>query len=223
MTKTKTPAPVASDELDVDSLMDTLRSRGREITIGAIVVAAAAGGVLLWRLSALQKNERAEHALYQASDALAAGNRPLGANDLQGLVDRYRDTAAGVEGAMLLAQIDFEDEKWDDGLKVLASIQQSAAIKNFGPAVDGLMGGALADQKKYDDAAKHYLAAAAASEFQAMKDSYSADAARAFAAGGKKDQARAIWAGIVARPESPMIGEAKVRLGELSAAPATKN
>ena len=212
MTKTKTPAPVASDELDVDSLMDTLRGRSREITVGVIVVAAVAGGLLLWRLSALQKGERAEHALYEASDALAVGNRPLAANDLQAVADRYGDTDAGVEGAMLLAQIDFEDQKWDEGLKVLVAIQGSSAIKNFGPAVDGLMGGALADQKKYDDAAKHYLAAAAASPFQPMKDTYSGDAARVLALAGKKDEARKIWEAIVSRPDSPMVGEAKVRL-----------
>jgi predicted negative regulator of RcsB-dependent stress response len=123
---------------------------------------------------------------------------------------------------MLLAQMDFEDEKWDDGLKVLAAIQGSGAIKNFGPAVDGLMGGGLADQKKYDDAARHYLAAAAASPYQSMKDTYSADAARVLAMAGKKDDARKIWEAIVSRPDSPMVGEAKVRLGELDATAAGK-
>jgi predicted negative regulator of RcsB-dependent stress response len=223
MPKTKTPAPLASDEFDLDSLMYTLRTRSRELTIGLIVVVAVGGGLLLWRLSVRQKADRAESALTQASDALSAGNRPLAASELQAMADRYRDTPAGVEGAMLLAQMDFEDERWDDGLKVLTAAQQSGAIKNFGPAVEGLMGGALADQKKYDEAAQHYLAAAAGSAYQGMKDTYSADAARILVLAGKKDEARKIWDGIVARPDSPLAGEAKVRLGELDALAEGKN
>jgi predicted negative regulator of RcsB-dependent stress response len=223
MPKTKTPVAVSSDEFDIDGLMDTVRTHSREFTIGGIVVVALASGLLLWRLSSLQKDDRAEHALTEASMALGAGNRPLASNELQTLADRYRDTAAGVEGGMILAQLDFEDEKWDDGLKILAAVQGSSAIKNFGPEIDGLVAGALSDQKKFDEAAARYLSAADKSPYQAAKDSYSADAARVLALAGKKDQARKIWEGLAARSDSPMTAEAKVRLGELDATAVGKN
>lgn len=222
-TKTKTPAAVAADDLDVDSLMDTLITRRRELSIGAIAVAAVAGGLLLWRLSVNQKNERGDQALNEATNALYAGNRPLASSELQGVAARYRDTAAGVEAAMVLAQLDFEDARWADGLKVLEAIKQSSAIENFRAPVDGLIGGAYADLKKYDDAVKHYQAAADESAYQSAKDIYRADQARILALAGKKDEARKIWQDLVTRPDSPAVAEAKVRLGELEAGPATRN
>jgi len=223
MTKTKPPAAVAADEFDFESLMDTFRARGREIAIGSIIVVAVGGGLLLWRLSVNQKNDRAERALTEATNSFYQGNRPLATSRLTALADRYRDTAAGVEGAMVLAQMDFEDGRWNDGLKVLESIKQSAAIQRFRAPVDGLMAGAYADLKKYDDAVKHYQAATDESDYQAMKDIYQADAARILGLAGKKDEARKIWEVLAQRPESPSAAEAKLRLGELEAAVASKN
>ena len=156
MPKTKTPPPVAADEIDLDSIKDLLIARKREFSIGAIVVVALAGGVLLWRLSVNQKSSNAATALTLATNALYSGNRTLAETELQGVADRYRDTASGVEAAMVLAQTEFEEARWDDGLKVLDGIRQSAAIADFRAPVDGLMGGAYADLKKYDDAVKRY-------------------------------------------------------------------
>lgn len=223
MTKAKTPAALAADDLDVQSLMDHLSTRRREIAIGAIVVAVVAGGLLLWRLSVSQKNARADQALTQATNAFYNGNRPLAATQLQALADRYRDTPAGVEGAMILAQMDFEEARWADGLKVLETVKQSGTIAGFRAPVDGLMGGAYADLKKYDDAVKAYQSAADGSEYQALKDIYQGDAARILTLAGKKDAARKIWADLASRPESPLVAEAKVRLGELDAAGEAKN
>ena len=225
MTKAKAPvaAAVASDEIDVDKVMDHLVSRKRELAIGAIVVAVIGGGLLMWRLSVNQKNERADQALTQATNALYHGNRPLAMSELQQVADRYRETAPGVEGAIVLAQLDFEDARWPDGIKVLDAIQTSSAIANFKGPVEGLLAGAYADSKKYDEAAKHYQAAADASTYPSAKDVYQADAARVLALAGKKDEARKIWEALAAKPESPSVAEAKVRLGELEAAPANKN
>ena len=223
MTKTKTPSALAADDLELDSVIDTLSAHKREIMIGGIVVVVLAGSLLLWRLSVTQKNDRADRALADATNALYAGNRPLAATEFQALADRYRDTAAGVEGALILTQLDFEDAKWADGLKVLEAIKQSSVIENFRAPVDGLMGGAYADLKKYDESVKHYQAASDESAYQSIKDIYQADLARILALAGKKDEARKIWADLAARPDSPAVAEAKVRLGELDAAPAGKN
>lgn len=223
MTKTKTPSALAADDLEFDNVIDTLSAHKREIMIGGIVVVVLAGSLLLWRLSVTQKNDRADRALADATNALYAGNRPLAATEFQALADRYRDTAAGVEGALILTQLDFEDARWADGLKVLEAIKQSSVIDKFRAPVDGLMGGAYADLKKYDESVKHYQAASDESAYQSIKDIYQADLARILALAGKKDEARKIWADLAARPDSPAVAEAKVRLGELDAAPAGKN
>jgi len=223
MPKTKSPQPVAADEIDMDSVMDVIVTRKREFAIGAVVVLALVGGVLLWRLSSNQKNERALAALADATNTLYSGNRPLGETQLQAVADRYRDTAPGIEAAMVLAQTDFEEARWPDGLKVLDGIKGSGAIDNFKAAIDGLTAGGYADMKKYDDAVKSYQAAADESKYQSVKDLYLADAARVLQVAGKNDDAKKIWEEIASRPDSPSVAEAKVRLGELSAAPAGKN
>jgi predicted negative regulator of RcsB-dependent stress response len=223
MTKTKSPTPVVADEFDMDRLKDLLITRKREFSIGAIVVVAVAGGVMLWRLSVGQKNERAETALSQATNTLYGGNKVLAETQLQAAADRYRDTPAGIEAAMVLAQTDFEQARWDDGIKVLDAIEKSSAIESFRPAVEGLLAGGYADLKKFDEAAKHYQNAVDGSKYQPIKDLYLADAARVLERAGKTDEAKKIWEEIASRPDSPMIPEARVRLGELEAAPATKN
>ena len=224
MPKTQSPPPVvAADDFDMDSLKDLLTARKRELSIGAIVIVAVAGGFMLWRMSANQKNERAQTALVEATATLYSGNKALGQTQLQAAADRYRDTAAGVEAAMVLAQTDFEQARWEDGLKVLDGAEKSSDIDNFRSAIEGLMGGGSADLKKYDDAVKHYQAAADASKYQEIKDLYLADVARVLEKAGKTADAKKVWDDIATRPDSPMVAEAKVRLGELDAAPAAKN
>ena len=51
---------LAADDLDVDNLMDMFNARRRELAFGAIAIAVVAGGLLLWRLSINQKDERAD-------------------------------------------------------------------------------------------------------------------------------------------------------------------
>lgn len=223
MPKTKAPQPIVADEFDIDSLKDLLITRKREFSIGAIVVLAVAGGVMLWRLSANQKNARAQAALVDASYTVYSGNVVLGETQLQAAVDRYRDTRPGIEAAIVLAQTEFGQARWDDGIKVLDGVEQSSEIESFKPSIEGLMAGAYADLKKYDDAVKHYRNAADAAKYQPIKDLYLADEARVLERAGKNDDAKKVWGDILTRPDSPMLAEAKVRLGELDAAPAAKN
>jgi predicted negative regulator of RcsB-dependent stress response len=204
-------------ELDTDSLLDTIRLKQREISLAAAAVIVIAGGTYLWRESVARKDERADRALNTASSSYYAGNKALAQSDLEKMTDRYSGTAAGVQGAMLLSQILFEAGKWDEGIKRLEGAKSSSAARPFSASIEALIGGAFADQKKYDDAAKRYSAAADLAPFSADKDLYRAEAARVLALAGKSDDARKIWAEISLRLDSPAFGEAKVRLGELEA------
>lgn len=208
-------------EMDADSLFDMLRSRQREISIGVIAIAAIAVTAWFWRSSVVQKRERAERALNSAANSYYAGNRPLAKTDLEKLVERYAGTPAGAQGVMLLSQLLFEQGEYDAGIKRLEAARRSSGA--FAASFDGLIGSGLADQKKYEEAARHFLAAADEASLVNDKDLYRADAARVLSEAGKKEQARKIWAEIATRIDSPALGEAKIRLGELSAAPAAKD
>jgi predicted negative regulator of RcsB-dependent stress response len=211
------------NDLDGISFLDTLRLRQREIGIGVAGLAIVVFGVWIWRGSVVQKEDRAERALNLAANSYYSGNKALAKTDLEKLVERYRGTSAGAQGAMLLAQVLYEDGQYDAGIKQLATAQGSGPSGVFKPSIEGLIGAGYADQKKYDEAAKHYLAAADQSPFPGDKDLYRADAARVLTQAGKKDDARKIWAEIATRLDSPALGEAKIRLGELTAVAAAKN
>ena len=96
----------------------------------------------------------------------------------------------------------------------------SGAVGPFAASIEALMGAAAADQKKTDEAVKHYLAASEKARFPTDQDLYKAEAARVYALGGKKDEAIKLWTELAAKPNTPTLAEAKIRLGELQGAPA---
>lgn len=219
MTKTGDAARPEMD-LDADSFMDMLRLRSREITIGAIVLVAVFAIVFVVREKRRDNEDKADVALNKASSSFFSGNAQLAQTDLKALVDRYPDTPAGVQGAMMLAESMFDARKFDEGTKVLQKAATSGAVGPFAASIEALMGAAAADQKKTDEAVKHYLAASSKARFPTDQDLYKAEAARVYALGGKKDDAIKLWTELAAKPNTPTLAEAKIRLGELQGAPA---
>jgi predicted negative regulator of RcsB-dependent stress response len=205
-----------------DNIADWLSANWRTLAVGAAIVAAAAGGYWLYERSLALKEEKAEKAFFGAQQSVASGNLDLAKSDLEKLVPRYTGTNAGTMGAMLLAQVLFEQGKPGDGVKVLQDNAGSAptAMK---ASVEGLIGAGLSQQgpAKEVDAAAHYRKAAEMS-VGADKDGYLAEAARSLTAAGKKAEARAIWAELAGRSDSPRAVEAKIRLGELDAKVQTR-
>ena len=67
------------------------------------------------------------------------------------------------------------------------------------------------------EAAAEYLKAAAANQLQGEAESLRADAARAWLAAGKKDEALKIWKEMASNPASVLYNEALLRVGELTA------
>ena len=216
MTKTGEATRPAAD-LDADSILDTIRLRQREISIGAIAIAVIALVAWLWHGSVVQKQERGERALNMAANSYYSGNKALARTDLEKVAERYSGTSPGIQGSMLLAQLLYETGQYDVGIKELEKVKGSGGTGPFAASIEGLIAAGYSDTQKYEEAAKRYLVAADKAPFPADKDLYSAEAARALTMAGKKAEARRIWLDIVARNDSPVVGEAKIRLGELDA------
>jgi outer membrane protein assembly factor BamD (BamD/ComL family) len=53
-----------------------------------------------------------------ARRSMEAGTCRLAQSDLQKVYNKYGSTAAGVQAAMLLAQIDYDQGKYQDGVNV---------------------------------------------------------------------------------------------------------
>ena len=224
MTETGEAArPPAELDIDPESWLDTIRSRQRELSITAIVLVVAVAAVWAWRSSARQKEANAERALNQAANSYYSGNKQLARTDLEKMVQRFSGTPAGVQGAMLLAQIHYESGQYDQGRTGLEAARSGSGSQAFASSIEALIAAGYADQKKYDDAARHYLDGANKARFASDRDLLRAEGARMLTLAGKPIEAKKIWEEIATRLDSPAFGEAKIRLGELaSTAGATK-
>ena len=218
---TTSSAPATDREFDAEALKDWIVERAKPLSIagGAVVVVVAA--VLFWQQSSRIKNERAESALLSAQSSYYSGNTALAKSDLEKVVTRYPGTDGATQATMLLAAISYGEGKYDDGIKALTAAQ-GAASAHLAPGLEELIAAGHADAKRFDEAASHYLKAADRSPFPADKDIFRAEAARSYGLGGKAAEARKIWAELAANRESPVLNEAKVRLGELDVKAASK-
>ena len=104
----------------------------------------------------------ADKALVSARESLDKGNLPLAQSDLQRVVSRYASTPAGLQAAMLLAQMDYDQGKYPDGQKALNDMLPEAKATGSEVAIRSLVGDGYMQMGKPLDAAKAYEAAATA-------------------------------------------------------------
>lgn len=214
MAKTDPTAPITDEGGAGESLVDWARTNSKLLSIGGIVIAAAAAITFLWRASADKKELRASQALASAQMVVQSGNAALAQSDLQAVLRRYGGTKAGTQARLLLAQVYFGQGKIEEGLRELESIGSGGPNS---ASVHALRAAGLEQLGKPAEAAAAYEQAAAASNTNVAKASYQSDAARAYRAAGNLDAARRLWDAIAKDETNPLSGEAKIRLGELTA------
>ena len=201
-------------------LMEWFQATTRWISIGAAVVVVAGAGWWIYSQSKLRKEQNASQALFMAKQSMQAGNLVLAQSDLSKLVSRYKGTSSGSEGAMILAQIDYDQAKYQEGITVLESAAESAP----GPMevqMRSLIGDGYLSMKNAGSAAKEFEKAAELAGRDIERANQRARAARAYMAAGDTAKARQIWADLAADESIPSVAaEAKVRLGEMTARPA---
>ena len=206
------------------SFFDWIQANTRAVTIGAVLVVAGGAGYWFYTRSLDIKRLNAERGLNQAKQSMAAGNAALATTDLQRVATRYKGTPAGAQAAMLLAQYDFDQDKFDDGLKVLQPYQTSgAAGRNLG-AIWSLTGDGLLSQAKVDEAVAAFRKAADATTYPGERAVYLSKAARSLQMAGKNAEAKEIWERLKKDPEASLVhSEADIRLGELTSQTAGKS
>lgn len=191
----------------------------QRVLIGVAAIALLFLGAWFYRSSSQKKALRAETAYFQARQAMASGNAPLALTELRSVTTRYEGTAGAAQAALAAAQILYDEGKYREGIVELDKAGRSRP-EELASAVHALRAVGFEGLKQFDRAAAEYLAAAEVTRFPNDASSFKASAARAHMAGAKPDSARAIWAELAAEPEGSMVSEARVRLGELTAAPA---
>ncbi len=204
--------------VDADSLLDTVQLYRKPLTIGAIIVAALVGGAFLWQANNARRSAQAEKAFYDAV-GLYAQKDAKAAEALDKVAQRYDGTAGGAQAALLLAQARYDEGKFDDGLKALDRIKSPKA---FASGIESLKAAGYEGKLQFDKAAEHYQAAVDKAPLSGEKEYLQGELARALTAAGKTDEARKVWQSLAAKPDSPMAGEARIRVGELEVAAAKK-
>ena len=204
------------DEDSLERLVEWAQLNTKAIGIGVVVVVLAIGGYFVMHQTAINKEANAERDYFNAQRSVQAGNLALAQADLEKMLPRYTGTHSGTLGAILLAQLQYQQGKFADGIKTLegAAVTSPAAMV---ASVRGLIGAGNIDQQKYAEAAKVYLQAANEAAFPAEKENFRAEAARAFGMAGNTAEALNLWQAIAEAPDSPRASEARVRVGELTA------
>lgn len=192
----------------------------QRVIMGVVALAVLFAGAWFYRRSTQIKATRAESAYFQARQAMMAGNAPLAMTDLRNVTTRYKGTAGAAQAALALAQILYDQGKYQEGIAELDKVA-GRSPHELKAAIHVLRAVGHEGLKQFDKAAAEYQAAADVTRFPKDASAFRASAARALMAGGKPDAARAIWAELAEEPEGSIVSEARVRLGELTAKPAS--
>jgi predicted negative regulator of RcsB-dependent stress response len=218
MTKTGEAASPPLEE-KADSFLEWFRSNSRQVSIAAIVVVAAGLGTWLWRGAAQKKEANAGRSLSEAERAYGSGNMALAQSDLQRVLQRYGGTNAALQARIVLAQTYYSQKKPAEGLKVLDEVGNPGL---FATSFHAVRAAGLEESGKNAEAAAEYLKASETALADVEKARYKADAARTYQAAQKLEEARKIWTELAADDANPLAGEARLRLGELTAKAASK-
>ena len=207
-----------------ESIMDWFQLHSREATWAGVVVVALAAGGWFYNRSKDLKSERAEKAYYQAQRSVNAGNMPLAESDLKKMIERYDGTNASTLARIQLAQIMYDQGKYQAGIDQLKAAEDKVgSSKDYGAAVHMVMAAGYEQLKNYNAAAQQYEEASKVARFDADRQRHLGQAAMAYLEAGNKEKARQIWTDLGADFKGAVAGEARVRLGELIATPAPKS
>jgi predicted negative regulator of RcsB-dependent stress response len=200
------------------TFLDWTRVNSRALTVGAVVVVVAALGYWFYLRSQEIQSANAEKALMNAKQSMGAGNLSLAQSDLQKVYSRYGSTTAGVEAAMLIAQMDYDAKKAQDGISLLEKLSGSSAASKMESTIRGLEGDGYMQLGKAAEAAKRYESAADVSTHENERAYQRSKAGRAYQIAGDTAKARRVWSSMLNDPTAQsMAPEARVRLGELTA------
>ena len=206
-----------------ETVIEWLQRNSTALIVTVAVVLVGTGVYWYHNRSVELKDQAAERALNTALQSVSAGNQALAQSDLQKVADQYGDTQSGIEAGMLLAQMDYNAGKFDDGIGVLQKLLNSSAADMDAASLNGLIGDGQMQAKRPPAAAAAYQKAADAAPSDADKAFQLSKAARAYLAAGDSAHAKGIWQTLSKDEKNQGVAaEAKVRLGELEATPATK-
>src|SRR5215213_10182 len=213
--------PRATDNR-LEVLSEWFNVNSKLVTGAIIAIAVVVGGWWFYTRSEHLKAERAERAFYAAEQSMAAGNMPLAESDLRKMITRYDGTPAAKQAVLTLAQLEYDQGKYQEGITFLKNAMgKLESSEEFGASGHIMAAAGYEQLRKFVEAAREYQAAAKKARFDQDRQRYESLAANAYLLAGRRDEAKRIWTALAADSKGTVAGEARVRLGEMLAAPAT--
>ena len=201
-----------------ENLMDWFNLHSKKVGWIVTGIALLAVGGWFYIRSQDLKSERAEKAYFEAQRSVFAGNLPLAESDLRKMITRYDGTNAAIEARLLLAQVLYNQGKYQQGVDELKKSEGDiSGSDDFASSGHIVIAGGLEQLKKFKEAAEQYEKAAKAARFDSDRQRFESLAARAYLTGGDTAKARTLWTALGEDSKGTVAGEARVRLGELDA------
>lgn len=199
----------------IESLTTWLQVNSKPIAMVVGGVAVAAAAVFLYRSTTASTREKASAALYTAQQPFVEGKYAEAETALKKVADGFGSTASGQQALLMLAQVYYEQKKYDEGIKAVEQAVGSASAE-FKPSLQAMAASGYELKGDMAKAAEAYGKAAAASRFETEKQTFQAAQARSLMAAGKLADAKPIWESLAQLDGTQVQQEAQVRLGEIA-------
>ncbi len=204
---------------DADRLMRVIGwiKTHKQLSLWVAAILIVGGGLVWWNaLSTRQSEQSAGRALVSARLAFESRNYPLASSELSRIVENYTGTHAAQEANLLLIQVRLAQGQNQTALELLRRFAPGAS-RDFRAQAYGLLAAAYENVARPREAADSYEQAAAAAQMPFLRAQFLSDAGRAWTEAGDTAKAIAAYQQIVTKLDSTnTVGEAKVRLGELT-------
>jgi tetratricopeptide (TPR) repeat protein len=193
-----------------------LEKHQKPLTYGVAGLAALLLGGWLFLETGKRKEVAANDALDRARGAFESGNLPTASTEFQRIAQSFGGTDAGWQ-----AELGLNEVRLVSGQAQLAADELTKLIGRNPPpyylsGAQYMLGGALENLKKYDEAAAAYTRAADVATEDYRQIEARLAAARATRLAGKEKEALDILRAVVSKypKETPGVAEAEVRLAE---------
>jgi len=211
----KTTVTVPSHAEDT-SFVGWLEKHQKPVTYVGVGLAVLILGGWLYMETGKRKMIAANDALDRARGVFESGNLPAASTEFQRIAESFRGTEAGYQAELALNEV-----RLTSGQSQIAADELKKFVDRNPPAYFAsggylMLGGALENLKKFDEAAAAFTRAAELAEENYRQVEAKVNAARATRLAGKEAEALTILRGVIAQypKDTPGVAEAEVRLAE---------
>jgi outer membrane protein assembly factor BamD (BamD/ComL family) len=196
--------------------VEWIKKHQRKLSVVAAAVVVVVAGTFYFKSAKQRRENFANTLLTTARTEAAAGNVALAVADLSDLALSHRGTLAAEEAELLLAQLRLNEGQAEAAKQSLQEYVDRGPSSQFRAPAYGLLGVANEQTLNLPEAASAYIAAAEHAWYDFLKAQYLLDAARVYTQNGDTAQAVTTYKRILDElPDTDMVAEARLRLGEL--------